>query len=575
MKEGVLMLLEKIIETDVLIVGGGLAGTFAAIKASEHGLDVTLVDKGYVSQSGGSAFAGGYYNVFNPEWGHDLDAWMNQITRTGEYILNREWAEIVLKESYERYQDLVSWGVEFAKNDDGSLYTNRQGIIESLMMQRRKYMPIIRKQTLKSGATILDRIMVTDLLKQDGKVVGGVGFHTISGDLYVFKAKATVLATGNSSFKTAPSPIHYWTADGHAMGYKAGAEITGKEFSQGSTGIMADYPSWRGHGYAGVRFRKYITAEGNEVKGRSVDEVHTGNAPIFWNLDAATSEDIKSMQRHRKITDTAFEAERIGFDVSRGGKIPIVGNYFLGNSIHGGTAGILPVNTKCATTIPGLYAAGDACSIRSHGAVYPVMGSAMRNATVTGNRAGLGATEYALKTKKITIDAAELTRVKKIVYAPMERKGGFSPRWVTQQLQNLIIPYYNWEIKHGERMQAVLTLVEFLDSHIIPKLTAKDAHELRLAHETKNMFLHAEMMLRASIFRTESRGTHYREDYPRRDDPNWLAWVYLKEERGRMKLWKEPIPKAWWPDLSKPYEERYTPAFPISNWVNRHLSMVK
>jgi len=70
------------------------------------------------------------------------------------------------------------------------------------------------------------------------------------------------------------------------------------------------------------------------------------------------------------------------------------------------------------------------------------------------------------------------------------------------------------------------------------------------------------MMLRSSIFRTESRGTHYREDYPRRDDPTWLAWVYLKEEQGRMKLWKEPIPEEWWPDLSKPYEERYPDRFP-------------
>ena len=73
----------------------------------------------------------------------------------------------------------------------------------------------------------------------------------------------------------------------------------------------------------------------------------------------------------------------------------------------------------------------------------------------------------------------------------------------------------------------------------------------------KNMVLNAEMKLTASLFRTESRGSHYREDYPRRDDPNWLAWVLLKEEQGQMKASKKPIPKEWWPDLSKPYEERY------------------
>ena len=116
------MIRENVVETDVLVVGGGMAGTFAAVKAKEQGLDVTLVEKGYVSKSGGAAFAGGYYGVFNPDWGHDLDASMEQMCKLGEYINNREWIEIVLKESYERYRDLVSWGVEFVKEDDGSIY---------------------------------------------------------------------------------------------------------------------------------------------------------------------------------------------------------------------------------------------------------------------------------------------------------------------------------------------------------------------------------------------------------------------------------------------------------------------
>ena len=85
---------------------------------------------------------------------------------------------------------------------------------------------------------------------------------------------------------------------------------------------------------------------------------------------------------------------------------------------------------------------------------------------------------------------------------------------------------------------------------------------MRLAHETKNMTLIAEMILRASLFRTESRGSHYREDYPRRDDPTWLAWTKVKNENGTMNVLKESIPKKWWPDLSKPYKERYRVRFP-------------
>jgi succinate dehydrogenase/fumarate reductase flavoprotein subunit len=93
-------------------------------------------------------------------------------------------------------------------------------------------------------------------------------------------------------------------------------------------------------------------------------------------------------------------------------------------------------------------------------------------------------------------------------------------------------------------------------------MKARDAHELRMAHEARNMTLNAEMVLRASLFRTESRGSHYREDFPERVDPDWLAWTVLKREQGEMKASKWPIPKEWWPNLSKPYEERYELRFP-------------
>jgi succinate dehydrogenase/fumarate reductase flavoprotein subunit len=196
------------------------------------------------------------------------------------------------------------------------------------------------------------------------------------------------------------------------------------------------------------------------------------------------------------------------------------------------------------------------------GTSYSAIGSALATAAVTGARAGLSAAEYALQTEKPTVDENEVAKLKKKVHTPLQRKGGFSPRWVTQILQSIMIPYYIMHIKHEKRLQAALTLMEFLRDHLVPKITAKDPHELRLAHETKNMVLNAELRLRASLFRTESRGSHYREDYPRRDDSTWLAWVLLKDENGTMKVYKKPIPKAWWPDLSKPYDERYSYKFP-------------
>ena len=127
-----------------------------------------------------------------------------------------------------------------------------------------------------------------------------------------------------------------------------------------------------------------------------------------------------------------------------------------------------------------------------------------------------------------------------------------------------MIPYYILYIKHEERLKAALTLVEFMRDHLVPKLTAKDAHDFRLAVETENMVLNAEMKLRASLFREESRGTHFREDIPKRVDPDWLAWITLKDEKGVMTLSKKPVPKDWRPDLSRPYDEIYVNKIPVS-----------
>ena len=197
-----------------------------------------------------------------------------------------------------------------------------------------------------------------------------------------------------------------------------------------------------------------------------------------------------------------------------------------------------------------------------NGAVYAILGSAIAGSAVTGAIAGVAAAQEARQMGKLTVDEKEIARAKQTVLAPTERQGGFSPGWVTQLLQNTMMPYFISYIKKADRLQATLTLIEFMQEQLVPKLFARDPHELRLVHETKNMVLSAEMRLRSALFRTESRGNHYREDYPRRDDPEWLAWTKIKEEGGRMKLIKVPIPKQWWPDLSTPYEERYPFRFP-------------
>ncbi|HVP76844.1 MAG TPA: FAD-binding protein [Thermodesulfobacteriota bacterium] len=561
------MATERVVETDVLVIGGGLGGMFAAIKARESRVGVTVVEKAYAGKSGGAAMGASWLAVFHPGWGHDFDTWMNFITGIGEFLNHREWIEIIVKESYARYRDLVAWGIPFASEKGRSPAPGSH----AMPLVKNSFMPILREKVLESGARILDRIMVTDLLKQDGRVSGAVGFDTRNRDFYTFKAKATVVATGSGAFKVPGWTDAYWTADGDAMSYRAGGEIVGKEFGGKDGGTLKDFSSARIGVIGG--YNRFVNAEGNpfistyarkyETESHrmisSLFEVHAGRGPIFVDFESATPEERQRAAKAIEANGLNWLAERVGFDVNKAGKVEIEFGSWVGNQPSQG--GVL-INTKCESVLPGLYAAGDCAGTRMCGSCYAPMGYGLAGASVTGHRAGQHAAEFALKVKDAKIDEKEISGLREGIYDPLLRSGGFSPGFLAQTLQNIMVPYYIMQIKHGQRLQAALTMVEFLGGHLVPKMKARDGHDLRMVHEARNMILNAEMVLRASLFRTESRGSHYREDFPHRVDPDWLAWTVLKQEQGEMKAFKLPIPIEWWPDLSKPFEERYELRFP-------------
>ena len=580
---------EKQLSADVLVIGGGMAGFFAAIKAKEQGLDVILTDKAFAGRSGGTHYAEGDIQFYRPkERGHKLEQWLEVIGTKGEYVNNPEWNEIVLTEMEDRYNDLVSWGVQFYEENgvlqvDGPHVFSRVPVTyEVVSMKNRMYAPTLRRKAQETGVRIFDRIMMCELLKQDGRIMGAVGFHSVSGQGYVFKAKATIMAVGGGgNLKTGALNTDYWTGDGEGMAYRVGAEIAGKEFSWVVRVINKDIVEERKHLYTGNGVsgriidvtRRYpfmtvqsgwvwpmLNADGEQVIHGPWD-VHCGKAPLYYDADAMSPRTEAWVRKYFRRVGSV-EPDKIGLDYFEGGKILYSPPRLSLGSTMGGS-GIWPVDKNCASGLPGLYAAGGSCATMVSGAVYGGLGTGLSAAMVTGTRAARAAADYVSKSKETTIDEAELARLRDVVYAPMERKGGFSPAWLTQALQGIMTPYYVLGVKHEKRLQAALTFVEFMKSHLAPKLIAKDPHEWRMAHETRNMILNAEMHLRASLFRTESRGSHFREDYPRRDDPAWLAWVKLKEVGGEMKAFKEPMPEKFWPDLSKPYEERYPAMLPI------------
>jgi len=144
------------------------------------------------------------------------------------------------------------------------------------------------------------------------------------------------------------------------------------------------------------------------------------------------------------------------------------------------------------------------------------------------------------------VSSDRLKQVEDEILAPLKRDAGYSPAWVTQTLQGIMIPNFVLYIKKESMLKAALAYVEELRDHHMPLLRAADMHELRLAHETANMIVSAEMKLRASLMRTESRCSHYRLDYPDVDDKNWRAWINIfKGPDGSMQLEKQPFDS--WP----------------------------
>ncbi|MBW2031462.1 MAG: FAD-binding protein [Deltaproteobacteria bacterium] len=319
---------EKTIETDVLVMGGGLAGCFAAVRAKELNADVTLVEKNYAGKSGSSHYARDLM-LFNEDWGDDKDAWMDQFSRIGEYVADRRWDEILLEESYDRYRDLISWGVPFYKKDDTVGFPDPGEEPKRILCRKTKYrytnliskfgtrdkMLIARKKVIESGAKVLDRVMITDILKQDGNVGGAVGFNMVNGDFYLIKAKAIVVASGGLGYRAVRYGTESNTGDGVAMSYRAGAELTSMEFAnlmwvaKNCDTVVIDGPV----GEIGLERDKVTNAKGEEfLEGFPhyptnilwALEFHAGRGPIFhepYGVNRELFKDAINMKRQQKV----------------------------------------------------------------------------------------------------------------------------------------------------------------------------------------------------------------------------------------------------------------------------------
>ncbi len=530
------------INTDVLVIGSGMAGLFASVKAHDAGAKVLMVSKGRLGASGQTPFAKGIF-AFDPEKENlSLDEFVATVSRSALGTNNNVYTRQMAEHSLARVNELKEWGFF-----DSSLYNKS-----------------FNKPIEERNIPVQERITITHLIKENNKVVGAAGFSIDKQKVIFYKAKSVILCTGAGGFKPNGFPICDLTHDGTIMAYNIGAKVTGKEWNDGHPGksknAAACYAGWGDmfeqkpsttsievHHDLGVDMNYMAYKNGSPLKmgpPDSGEQVKVDGGP--YTPEEFNRQNSKPPGRGDRKPPKGGKGD--GAPPGMGGSI--VGGSSAGMAIHK-SEGLVPINDQCESTIPGLYAAGDALGSYMAGAIYTQIGSSLAGSAVQGAVAGEAAAKYSKKVTTIKISTAKLKEIEEEILAPLKREAGYSPAWVTQTLQGIMIPNFIIYIKKENLLKAALAYVEELRDHHMPMLRAANMHELRLAHETKNMIISAEMKLKASIMRTESRCSHFRLDYPEIDDENWRVWLNIfKDKEGNMKFEKQPF-NTWPTSLTK------------------------
>lgn len=528
--------MEKMITTDVLVIGSGIAGCFAAIHACQGGAAVTIVEQGEAGFVGRSAPGPNIQRVVLPE--DDFDKALEGTVRQCDYMVDQEYADEIIRESNDRFEEELALGASVERGWDGKVkwmmmetqfpdFQQREAVWEPFGSY--KHLNKYKVEAERLGAQVINRTVITDLLTKDGKVVGAVGVNRRTGEFLVLRAKAVILAAGDCHAAAAGNNPSL-TGDGMAIGLRAGAQLRGMEF--GRIGFSIIYPSGkpmtmaetmrRGLRMPGQTSFRIINALGEEfceqyestrkIPGRLVGgppwdcylpailkEYKEGRGPVFWDIGAMKFE----------IGFTAQQSEQ-----------------------NGG----IRIDKNGCTAVPGLYAAGngsDMCCAVNFSIPYNLMGSHS-----TGRRAGIQAARYAKETALEEADAAQIRRLKEEAYAPLSVEDGISEAKVRLKL---IDAWKYLDYRTEENLTKAYELLCGLEQEA-RRLKADDWHELVKCLKIRNTIQVGQASALAARERKESRLLHYRDDYPLTDNVNWLKWVIVQGTGGEMKATVEDIP---------------------------------
>jgi succinate dehydrogenase/fumarate reductase flavoprotein subunit len=540
--------MEKRIQTDVLCVGAGIAGLMAGIRAAEKGAKVILAEKGHALHSGRGRGGNDHFWCYIPEvHGQDLDLFMKECLKTPKLkTMQSGTASQVLRAFLAKSFDIVKlwdkWGIpmKYQGRWEFAGHSFPGDVLTHLKYEGRDQKKVLIQKARELGVQIVNRAMVVDLLKDQGRIVGAAAIDTREDLLLVIEAKAVILGTGCLD-RLYPPPSPAWmasipgnltlTGDGRAMAYRAGADLVSPEMPKRHVGpryfSRFGQATWIGvlRDPADKPIGPYVTTPNRvygdmtpEVKGVYLEEfLKTGKGPVYMDCRGISKEDYEYMMHwmwHEGNAPLLDYMKEEGID-------------FRSHPVEFQTYHIIPegkiwINKEGKTSVPGLYSAGD----ESMGGIS----CAATYGWIAGQRAADYAREVSLPGDGL--GRAKIDDIKEMIRTLMSRREGPDWKEANVALQQLMQDYAG-AVRSDTMLTAGLAYVRRLRKKVDQSMIARNRWELTRCLETLNLLEMGELVFIGASARKETRGLHVRADFPLTDPVLDGKEIFIRKTDGR------------------------------------------